>query len=67
MHHLGCKTESYTYQVVKFQVHYEVAPVVRPIFSVDLLTSKGVLSRFRSWSTQFVHATAVRTQYRNDR
>ena len=27
---------------LKFQVNYEVAPVVRPILSVDVLTSKGV-------------------------
>ena len=34
LHHLGSKTESYVYRNLKFQVNYEVAPVVRPILSV---------------------------------
>ena len=43
LHHLGGKTESYVYRNLKFQVKCEVAPVVRPILSVDMLTRKGVL------------------------
>ena len=46
LHHLGSKTESYVYRNLKFQVNYEVAPVVRRILSVDMLTHKGVLVVF---------------------
>ena len=46
VHHLGRKTESYVYRSRKFEVNYEVAPVVRPILSVDMLTRKGVLVVF---------------------
>ena len=46
LHHLGSKTESYVYRKPKFQVNCEVAPVVRPILSVDMLTRKGVLVAF---------------------
>ena len=46
LHHLGSKTESYVCRNLKFQVNYEVAPVVRPILSVDMLTRKGVLVVF---------------------
>ena len=46
LHHLGSKTESYVHRSLKFQVNYEVAPVVRPILSVDMLTRKGVLVVF---------------------
>ena len=46
LHHLGSKTESYVYRNLKFKVKYEVAPVVRPILSVDMLTRKGVLVVF---------------------
>ena len=46
LHHLGSKTESYVYRSLKFQVNYEVAPVVRPILSVDMLTRKRVLVVF---------------------
>ena len=42
LHHLGSKTESYVWESFKLEVNYEVAPVVRPILSVDVLTSKGV-------------------------
>ena len=41
MHHLGSKVESHVYRSLKFHVNYEVAFVVRPILSVDVLTSKG--------------------------
>ena len=34
LHHLGRNTESYVHRSLKFQVNYEVAPVVRPILSV---------------------------------
>ena len=34
------------YRRFKFQVNYEVTPVVRPILSVDVLTRKGVLVVF---------------------
>ena len=40
--HLGSKTESYVFQSFNFQVNHEVALVVRPILSVDMLVSKGV-------------------------
>ena len=33
LHHTGSKTESYVYRNLKFQVNYEVAPVVRTILS----------------------------------
>ena len=46
LHHFGSKTECYVYRSVKFQVNYEVAPVARPILSVDMLTRKGVLVVF---------------------
>ena len=46
LHHLGSKTESYVYRNLKFQVNYEVAPVVRPILSVDMLTRERVLVVF---------------------
>ena len=46
LHHLGSKTESYVYRNLKFRVNYEVAPVVRPILSVDMLTRKRVLVVF---------------------
>ena len=46
LHHLGSKVESYVYRSLKFQVNSEVALVVRPILSVDVLTSKGVLVVF---------------------
>ena len=46
LYHLGSKTESYVYRSLKFQVNYEVAPVVRPFLSVDMLTRKGVLVVF---------------------
>ena len=46
LHHLGSKTESCVYRSLKFQVNYEVAPVVGPILSVDMLTHKGVLVVF---------------------
>ena len=46
LHHLGSKTVSYVYRSLKFQVTYEVALVVRPILSVDMLTRKGVLVVF---------------------
>ena len=34
------------YRRIKFQVNYDVAPVVRPILSVDMLTRIGVLVVF---------------------
>ena len=34
------------YRSLKFQVNYDVAPVVRSILSVDMLTRKGVLVVF---------------------
>ena len=46
LHHLGSKIESYAYRSLKFQLKYQVAPVVRPILSVDKLTRKGVLVVF---------------------
>ena len=46
LHHLGSKAESCVYRSLKVQVNYEVAPVVRPILSVHLLTGKGVLVVF---------------------
>ena len=46
LHHLGSKTVSYVYRSLKFQVNYEVVPVVRPILSVDMLTREGVLVVF---------------------
>ena len=46
LYHLGSKTESDVYRNLKFQVIYEVAPVVRPILAVDMLTRKGVLVVF---------------------
>ena len=46
LHHLGSKTESYVYRNLEFQVNYEDALVVRPIFSVYMLTRKGVLVVF---------------------
>ena len=47
LHHTGSKSESYVYRNLKFQVkNYEVAPVVRTILSVDMLTRKGVLVVF---------------------
>ena len=46
LHHLGSKTESYVFRNLKFQVNYEVAPVVRPSLSVDMLKRKGVLVVF---------------------
>ena len=43
LHHLGSsKVESYTYRSLELQVIYEVALVVSPILSVDMLTRKGV-------------------------
>ena len=41
LHHLGSKTKSYVYQSFKFEVSYNVALVVRPSLSVDMLISKG--------------------------
>ena len=58
LHHLGIKTERYTYQSFKFQVNHQVAPVVRPIHSVDMLISKKGASIDGSWSKQLVHFTA---------
>ena len=46
LHHLESKVESSVYRSLKFQVNYEVALVARPIFSVDLFTSDGVLVVF---------------------
>ena len=46
LHHLASKIENYVYRSLKFQVNYEIAPVVRPILSVDMLTHKGVLVVF---------------------
>ena len=46
LHHLESKVESYVYRSLKFQVNYEVAPVVTPILSVEMVTSKGVLVVF---------------------
>ena len=46
LHHLGSKVESYVNRSLKFQVGYEVAPVVRPTLLVDLLSSKEVLVVF---------------------
>ena len=46
LYHRGSKTESYVYRSLKFQVNYEVALVVRPTLSVDMLTRKGVLVVF---------------------
>ena len=46
LHHLGSKAESHVYQSFQVQVNYEVAPVARPILSVDMLTRKGVLVVF---------------------
>ena len=43
---LGVKFESYVYRSLNFQVNSEVALVVRPILSVDVLTSKGMLVVF---------------------
>ena len=43
LHHLG---ELLLSKSQKFTVNYEVAPVVRPILSVDVLTSKGMLVVF---------------------
>ena len=37
---------SCVYRSHKFQVNYEVAPVARPILSVDVLTCEGVLVLF---------------------
>ena len=41
----------------KLKVNHEVALVVRPILSVDMLISKGVQVVVRSWIKQFVHST----------
>ena len=46
LHHLGSETESYVYRSLKIQVNYEIAPVVRSILSVDVLTSTGVFVVF---------------------
>ena len=46
LHHHRIKTECDVCRSLKFQVNCEVAPVVRPILSVDLLTSNGVLVVF---------------------
>ena len=46
LHHLGSKTESCVYRNLKFQVNYEVALLVSPILSVDMLKRKGVLVVF---------------------
>ena len=46
MHHLGGKTGSYVYQSLKFQIYYEVRPVVRPILSFGMLISTGVQDVF---------------------
>ena len=46
LYHLGSIVESYVCRSRKFQVNYEVAFVARPILSVDVLTSKGVLVVF---------------------
>ena len=46
LHHLGSKIDSYVYRSLIFQVNCEVAPVARPILSVDMLASKGVLVEF---------------------
>ena len=54
LHHLGSKTESYVYRNLKFQVNCEVAPVVRPILSVGMLTRKGVLVVFGAQG-RFIH------------
>ena len=41
LHHLGSKTGSYANQSFKFELNYEVAPIARPILSVDVVNSKG--------------------------
>ena len=43
LHYLGSKVEKYECRSFKFHANYEVAPAVRPILSVDVLTSKRVL------------------------
>ena len=40
---LESKLESFTYKNFKLNVNYDVAPRVRPILTVDMLTSSGVL------------------------
>ena len=39
-HSRGLVETFYMYRSLQFQVNYEVAPVVRPILSVDMLTRK---------------------------
>ena len=58
LHHLGSITESYVYRSLKFQVNYEVAPVVRPILSVDMLTRKRSFGRVWCSGKQFIHPIA---------
>ena len=40
---LESKHESFTYKNFNLNVNYDVAPRVRPILTVDMLTSTGVL------------------------
>ena len=40
LHHLGSKKESYVHQSFKLPVQDEVAPVVVPNLSVDMLTAQ---------------------------
>ena len=58
LHHLGSKTESYVYRNLKFQMNYEVALVVRPILSVDMLTRERSFGRVGSSRRQFIHPIA---------
>ena len=55
LHHFGSKTECYVYRSVKFQVNYEVAPVARPILSVDIVDTQRSFSRVWCSGKQFIH------------
>ena len=60
MHHLESKVESYVYRCLNFQMNYEVAPAVRPILSVDMLTTEELLSCLLR--DKSIHPVASRTQ-----
>ena len=54
MHHLESKVESYVYRCLNFQVNYEVAPAVRPILSVDMLTNRRIIVLFVEGINSFI-------------
>ena len=55
LHHLGSKTQSSVYRSLKFHVNYDVAPVVRPILSVDMFDTQRSFGRVWCSGRQFVH------------